>query len=82
MDLVSLEDELRVEIEKWSRRLDESMAGVKPSGEKGAKLLENLKAYRDDAGHFLKQGDLIRSFESLIWAWAILEIGRDLGHLK
>lgn len=79
---MGLEDELRAEIEKWSRRLDESLAGVKPSGERGARMLENIRAYREDSGHFSKQGDLIRGFECLIWAWAILEIGRELGHLR
>lgn len=78
---MGLEDELRAEIEKWSRRLDEAFAGIRPLGERGGKMLENIRAYREDSDHFSRQGDLIRSFECLIWAWAILEIGRELGQL-
>ncbi|MGC8816489.1 MAG: DUF357 domain-containing protein [Candidatus Hadarchaeum sp.] len=78
---MKLEDELRAEIEKWTRRLDESLAGVQPSGEHGARMLENIRAYRADSGHFYQRGDLIRSFECLVWAWAILEVGKELGHL-
>ncbi|MGQ9788928.1 MAG: DUF357 domain-containing protein [Candidatus Hadarchaeaceae archaeon] len=79
---MGLESELRAEIDKWSRRLDESLSGVEPTGERGVAMLENIRAYRDDSDHFSNQGDLIRSFECLIWAWAILETGKDLGCLK
>ena len=27
-------------------------------------------------------GELIKSFECLIWAWALLEIGKELKHLE
>jgi hypothetical protein len=41
-------------------------------------MLRNIRAYRNDSKHFLERGDLIKSFECLIWAWAILELGREL----
>jgi len=78
---VSIEAELVAEIEKWSKRLDSSIVGVLPLSEQGSKMLENIKAYCEDSKHFLDR-DLIKSFECLIWAWAILEVGRETGHLS
>ena len=72
---------LNAEIEKWSKKLDDALRDLAPVEEKGANVLRNIRAYRDDSKHFISRGDLIRSFECLIWAWAILEIGRDLGLL-
>ena len=79
---MSLETELRGEIERWSKRLDESMPKTLPSDDRGTKLLTNLRAYRTDSKHFLESGDLVKSFECLVWAWALLELGKELGHLK
>lgn len=77
-----LEDELRREIKKWSKRLDETIPETSTSDDEGTKLLENIRAYREDSEHFLERSDLIKSFECLIWAWALLETGRELKHLK
>lgn len=77
-----VEDKLRREIEKWSKRLDEEIPKMSRSDEKGAKLMENIQAYRGDSNYFLERGDLVKSFECLIWAWALLETGRELRHLK
>ncbi len=77
-----LEQELREEIQKWSRKLDGAIPAAVPSDDRGKELLKNIGAYRRDSKHFFGCGDLIRSFECLIWAWALLEIGKELGHLK
>ena len=45
-------------------------------------MLQNIRAYREDSKHFFSRGDLVKSFECLIWAWAILEIGEELEFLK
>ncbi len=45
-------------------------------------MLQNIKAYREDSRHFFKRGDLVKSFECLIWAWALLESGKELEHLR
>lgn len=79
---MSVEENLAAEIEKWSKRLDGSLHSANPTGERGTKMLCNVRAYRDDSKHFLARGDLIRSFECLIWAWAILELGREFGLLE
>jgi hypothetical protein len=78
---MSIEENLLAEIEKWSKRLDNSLAGVRSLTEQGSEMLENIKAYREDSKHFLNN-DLIKSFECLIWAWAILEVGRETENLS
>lgn len=79
---MGIEAELLDEIKKWSKRLDGSLSGVNPLDKRGEKMLQNIRAYRNDSRHFLERGDLIKSFECLIWAWAILETGKELKHLK
>jgi len=79
---MSLESDLAGEIERWSRKLDDALRGVSPTDEVGRRMMENIRAYRSDSGHFLERRDLIRSFECLVWAWAILETGRELDHLR
>ncbi|HID60492.1 MAG TPA: DUF357 domain-containing protein [Hadesarchaea archaeon] len=79
---MSVEADLVAEIEKWSKRLDNSLLSAHPSDEKGAKILQNIKAYRNDSKHFIERGDMIKSFECLVWAWALLETGKELGHLR
>jgi len=38
-------------------------------------FLANIDAYLKDARHFLKEKDFVRAFESVVWAWAWIEIG-------
>ncbi len=73
---------LRLEIEKWSGRIAKELKGTGASGEKGREFMTNIKAYVSDSGHFLSAGDMVRSFEAIIWAWSWLEIGKDLGLLR
>ncbi|HDI13087.1 MAG TPA: DUF357 domain-containing protein [Hadesarchaea archaeon] len=77
-----LEKDLLSEIQKWSKKLNEAMSDVKPVTPDGMKLFANIKAYYDDSAHFLDNRELIKSFESLIWAWALLEIGKELKHIR
>ncbi len=77
-----LENELRKEIEKWTKKLDEKLPEIEPLDDSGEDILENAKAYREDSEHFLEDEDLIKSYESLIWAWAFVEIGENMKHLS
>ncbi len=77
-----MKNELKEEIEKWSEKLDKKLSKVKATDEEGKELIENALAYRKDSKHFHKEGKLIQSYESLIWAWAFIEIGEKLEHLK
>jgi len=79
---MTLDAKLTEEIKKWTAKLDGALSAARARSEQGVKMVSNIKAYRRDSGHFLEQGDLIKSFECLIWAWALLELGGELGHLE
>ena len=76
-----LKNDLREEIGKWTEKLDDRLPKLTAKDEEGEGILENAKAYREDSEHFYEEGHLIESYESLIWAWAFIEIGENLGHL-
>jgi len=77
-----LKNDLEQEIEKWNEKLDDKLPDVEPVEEDGEELLENALAYRKDSKHFYEEEKLIESFESLVWAWAFIEIGERLDLLK
>lgn len=79
---MSVGDELDEEIKKWTAKLDDVFSTVKAKDEHGKRMVLNIQAYREDSKHFLERDDLIQSFECLIWAWALLEVGKELGHLE
>lgn len=60
---------------KWLKRIKER------NFEGDKRFVENIKAYIADSEYFLMKGDLIRAFECLIWAWAWLEIGLEIGEV-
>ncbi|VVB60238.1 Uncharacterised protein [uncultured archaeon] len=49
---------------------------------KGEEFIKNIAAYIDDSMHFTQKKDHVRAFEAIIWAWAWIEIGKDIGVLK
>jgi hypothetical protein len=78
---MGVREQLRKETDKWTRKIAEELENIEVYGPKGKGILANIKAYVSDSAHFLQEGDLIRSFEAIIWAWAWLEIGKDLEFL-
>lgn len=72
---MSLEKELREETKKWLEKLEDKLREIE--GER--RFLENIKAYAKDCKYFLEKSDLIRAFECVVWAWAWLEIGLEVG---
>ena len=74
----SLEEDLLNETVKWQEKA-ESLFGQLSGDER---MLENISSYLSDSHHFLKQNDLIRAFEAVIWAWAWMEIGLQKGILR
>ncbi len=76
------EKRLAEETEKWTKKILEEIENMEAYGSKGDGFIKNIKAYVSDSGHFLEKGDLVRSFEAIIWAWAWLEIGKELGFLR
>lgn len=71
----SLEIDLRAETLKWLERAESLFSEV--SGKK--QFIDNISAYISDSKYFLEKGDLIRAFEAVIWAWAWMEIGIEIG---
>lgn len=57
------------------------METVSPLGDEGERFLSNIRAYLSDSCHFAEKGDLIRAFEAVVWAWAWIEIGLEVGIL-
>ncbi|MCX6821238.1 MAG: DUF357 domain-containing protein [Candidatus Aenigmarchaeota archaeon] len=70
------------EIEKWLVKIKKELKTVKTNDKKGQEFLDNINAYVNDCEHFLKKGEYVLSFESIVWAWSYLEISKDLKLLK
>lgn len=66
---------LTEETDRWARRLDDALEEATAETQRGRAFLENVRAYRNDADHFEDEGDRVRAFEAVVWAWAWLEIG-------
>ncbi|MCK5234774.1 MAG: DUF357 domain-containing protein [Candidatus Aenigmarchaeota archaeon] len=79
---MGVDEQLKTETLKWLEKCREEVVRVKASGPKGEEFLVNIKAYVSDTGHFLEKDDLVRAFEAIVWAWAWLEIGKDIGVLE
>lgn len=75
------EEELQAEIDTWGTRLAQALKDARALGRDGERFLDNIRAYEKDAEHFRRGGDLVRAFESVVWAWAWLEIGQERGLL-
>jgi hypothetical protein len=72
-------NEMVKEIENMTDKIEPLVGKIKVKDEKGQEMLTNMKAYISDSKHFLKNGNEVKSFEAIVWAWAILEICEDLG---
>jgi len=87
MIVMNLETALKKETKKWTQRIEKEMKNIKIKGKdskvrKNERFLENIRAYISDSKHFAKKGDLVRSFEAILWAWAWLEILKELDVLE
>jgi len=72
-------NKLLEETKKWLSRIETEKYIVNNESEEVKNVLKNLKAYIDDCKYFLEQGDMIRAFEAIVYAWGIYE---TLLHLK
>lgn len=77
-----IEHQLREETEKWLNKIKEKRKLVMLNDTSQEGYLRNMDAYISDSQHFLEKGDLIQSFEAVIWSWAMLELGLQLNILK
>lgn len=69
----STSETLEKETKKWLARLQEKNPPADHQDSLVKEQLTNVHAYIQDCQHFLKNGDLIRAFEAIIYAWGIYE---------
>jgi len=79
-DSMNIEEKLQQETEKWLNKIIVERKKLVACSKKD--FLKNIDAYISDSEHFLAKNDLIRAFEAVIWAWAYMEIGKDLKIIK
>jgi hypothetical protein len=72
----------REEIEKWLVKIKKDLKDIKAKEETGEKFLENINAYVKDCEHWLKEGDYVKAWEVVSFAWGLLEAGIELNELK
>lgn len=69
------QEELERQTKKWLEKLNNRLE----DRDKSVEQMENVLAYRDDTLHFLDEEDYIRAWESVVYAWGILETLERLG---
>jgi len=74
-------EQLKKEIDKWTRKIIDERKRIVPADNGRKDFLKNIDAYISDSDYFLKEGKVIESFEALIWSWAYITIGKELGIL-
>ena len=72
------QEKLKEETEKWLEKLENRIEDRDTSVEQ----MENVEAYKNDTYHFLEEDDFIRAWESVIYAWGILETLERLGKFE
>jgi len=75
-------EKLLEETLKMIEKIEPMIGKIEITGDKGEEMLENTKAYVSDSKHFLNEKDFIRAFESVVFAYGILETCEELGIFK
>jgi len=75
-------EKLLEETLKMIEKIEPMISKIDVVGDKGEEMLENTKAYVSDSKHFLNEKDFIRAFESIVFAYGILETCEELGIFK
>ncbi|OGI12410.1 hypothetical protein A3K64_01095 [Candidatus Micrarchaeota archaeon RBG_16_36_9] len=75
-------EKLQEETLKMLKKIEPMIDKIEINSKKGEEMFTNMKAYISDSKHFLKEKDLIRAFESIVFAYGILETCIDLGFFK
>jgi hypothetical protein len=74
--------DIREEILKMHEKIEPLTGKIEVNNKKGEEMKENMKAYIADSKHFLDKKNYVKSFEAIIWAFAILEICEELEVFK
>lgn len=78
----TLMDETQEKLESETRKWLEKLNSKLEDAPRDVDQMENVIAYRDDTYHFLDEEDYIRAWESVVYAWGILETLERLGKLE
>ncbi len=78
--IMDTEASLISETRKWLKKIE--ALKFTPKTDKGKEYKINIEAYISDSRHFLEKKDYVRAFEAVVWAWAFLEISKDLGLIE
>jgi len=68
-------------LEKTEKRLEKLESKLEDI-ESGHEELENIYAYEKDTKHFIEEDDYIRAWESVVYAWGILETLERIGEIE
>ena len=63
---------------EWLTKLKKKTEKTKPIGRKGKEFLNNIKAYIIDTKYFLEEGDYVKAWEAISFAWGLFEAGEEL----
>lgn len=72
------QEKLEEETKKWLQKLEDKVE----DRDEEVEQMENVLAYKEDTKHFLDEDDYIRAWESVIYAWGILETLERLGKFE
>ena len=72
------QQKLEQETKKWLEKLESALDGK----DKEVEQMENVLAYKEDTKHFLDEEDYVRAWESVIYAWGILETLERIGKFQ
>ena len=67
---------LEKETKKWLQKLEQEMKKLENEKIKDKNVLneiKNIEAYISDCKHFLKNKDLVRAFEAIVYGWGIYD---------
>jgi hypothetical protein len=73
---------MREETIKMLEKIEPLIDKIEIKDEKGEEMMENMKAYIADSKHFLGNKNYLKSFEAIVWAFAIIEICEELDVFK
>ncbi|MEM5799759.1 MAG: DUF357 domain-containing protein [Candidatus Aenigmatarchaeota archaeon] len=67
------------EIEKWSNKLESTLNKTRLKDNTKEDFLKNIIAYVNDCKYWIKQGDYVKAWEVISFAWGLYEAGEELG---
>lgn len=71
------QSQLEQETKKWLFKMEQEIPKIRTTGSGDITLVKesftNLNSYVSDCKYFQEQGDWVRAFEAIVYAWGIYE---------